>query len=146
MTHWSLKSLRYHSITYFLIFSDLCISSGVITRKKLQWNYLQTRSDVHMTVQLLYCGSSGKTRKLHAHKDFDVLQSNDRENLKIIIVMNKFGSKVGFLKNSLCKLALTYSFSKMSQDQNFHGLWVLAATDWYLRPSSKYTALIPFPP
>lgn len=99
-----------------------------------------------MTVQLLYCGSSGKTRKLHAHKDFDVLQSNDRENLKIIIVMNKFGSKVGFLKNSLCKLALTYSFSKMSQDQNFHGLWVLAATDWYLRPSSKYTALIPFPP
>lgn len=49
-----------------------------------------------MTVQLLYCGSSGKTRKLHAHKDFDVLQSNDRENLKIIIVMNNFGSKVGF--------------------------------------------------
>ena len=90
-----------------------------------------------MTVQLLYCGSSGKTRKLHAHKDFDVLQSNDREEILYI-----FSSE----KNSLCKLASTYSFSKMSQDHNFHGLWVLAATDWYLRPSSKYTALIPFPP
>lgn len=58
---------------------------------------------------LLYCGSSEKTRKLHAQKDFDTLQSNDRENLKIIILMNKFCSRVGFLKNSLCKLASTFT-------------------------------------